>query len=188
MPILSRRTFIGAGVVLVAAGAGVVVEFVRHPPHEQSAQARRASASASASKAAAARVRAPLLQDALTREHALLARLETTARTTPALRPFTDVLRADHEAHASAIAALMAAVEATPSAATGPTTGPTTPSPNDSVSPGTSTSRTTADLLRWEKVSSVAIAADAAAVTGGADAAVLASIFACEQTHVAWLS
>jgi hypothetical protein len=175
MPIPSRRTFlratsIGAAVVVVAGGAGVAAEFIRHPA---SGGPRR---STSGGGTATTSPRAPLLEKALTREHRLLATLAHAATTTPKLAARIAVLRADHQAHAAALSALITASEGTP------TTAPSASSPAAAVAPAR-----VADLVRWEKAAAAAVVADFDTATG-AEAAVLASIHACEQTHVAWLS
>ncbi len=172
MPTPSRRTFLASAAVVVAGGAGVAAQYLRHPGSgggPRSSSGRRTTT--------ASPPRAPLLENALARENRLLATLAHAATTTPKLAPRIAVLRADHRAHAAALTALITAAGVTPT---------TTPSPSGSASVGVTTART-ADLVRWEKSAAAAVITDFRAATG-ADAAVLASIYACEQTHVAWLA
>jgi hypothetical protein len=181
MSMPSRRTFLGtsllgatglgAAVVVVAGAAGVAAEFVRHP----GARGGRHGGSGRASVAAPPR--APVLEHALAREHQLLATLAHAARTSPSLAARIAVLRTDHESHASALTALITAAGVTPK------TAPAS-SPPDTA--GVRPARVT-DLIRWEKAAATAVVTDFRAATG-TDAAVLASIYACEQTHVAWLA
>jgi hypothetical protein len=176
----TRRTFLGttvlgatglgAAVVVVAGGAGVAAEFVRHPG------AKRRGGSGGATTPALP-PRAPLLEKALARENALLASLAHAARTAPTLAPRIAVLRADHQAHAAALTALITAAGVVPK---------TAPVASSSGSAVVRPARA-ADLIRWEKSAAAAVVTDFRAATG-TDAAVLASIYACEQTHVAWLS
>jgi hypothetical protein len=181
MPTPDRRTFLGTtllgatglgvAAVVVAGGAGVAAEFIRHPG---SRSARRGSSGRAS--ATAPPPRAPLLENALAREFQLLATLAHAGRTSPSLAARIAVLRADHQAHAAALTALITAAGVTPRTA-------------PAASPGPAGVRPTrvADLVRWEKSAAAAVVTDFRAATG-TDAAVLASIYACEQTHVAWLS
>ena len=87
------------------------------------------------------------------------------------------MLRADHRAHAAALAALITAAGVTPEG------GGIPPPARAVVRPAR-----VADLVRWEKSAAAAVVTDDSDAATGAEAAVLASIYACEQTHVAWLS
>jgi hypothetical protein len=181
MSMPSRRTFLGTSllgatglgvaVVVVAGAAGVAAEFIRHPASRSGHRGGSGRASVTAPPSA------PVLEQALAREYQLLATLARAAKTSPSLAARIAVLRADHEAHAAALTALISAAGVTPK--TAPTSSP----------PGTAGVRPArvTDLIRWEKAAATAVGTDFRAATG-TDAAVLASIYACEQTHVAWLS
>ena len=201
MPISSRRTFLGAMVVAVAAGAGAAADFALHP---RSPRARRSTADRVTTAAATHTRRVPVLELALARERALLADLAHAATTTPTLAAKIAVLRADHGAHAAALVALITAAGGTPrrdpagSAATSAGTSSAATSSAATSSAATSSAAssagrlasarvTLADLVRWEKAAGAGYATDFATATG-AEAAVLASMCASEQTHAAWLS
>lgn len=177
MPIFRRRTFLGAAAVAVAGGAGVAAQFIRHPGSGAPGRGGTAHPATTAPPP-----RAPLLENALARENRLLTTLDHAAATTPALAPRIAVLRADHQAHAAALTALITAAGVTPKTTAAEITPKTTPSASVAATPAR-----TADLVRWEKSAAAAVVTDFRTASG-ADAAVLASIYACEQTHVAWLS
>ena len=192
MPIVTRRSFVGTvgTVVVVAAGAaGVGFEFVRNPR-------RRPDPTGSSGPAVPNGTPAPLppasalLAQALTRERELVTRLEHAARAAPALRSRLGVLSADHRAHADALSALLTAAGGTAPTATSSPASSTPASPR-SVTPSSqpttpARAASAAQVLGWEKANAVAAANDCPTAIGPA-AAVLASIHACEQTHVAWL-
>lgn len=173
MPIISRRTVLGASVVVVAGAAGAAAEVLRHPHRSGPSTGAKGSDAPTTTPATPT---APALQDALSREQTLLARLARAASAAPSLTVAIGILRADHRAHADALADLIVAAGATPT--------PTSPTP---TAPASARPPTVAELVRWEKAAAASFAADFDAATGAA-AAVLASIYACEQTHVAWLA
>jgi hypothetical protein len=164
---------VGAAVVVAAGAAGVVADVVRHPSARRRGHVTAGTAEPTATPDPAS---APLLEGVLARERTLLADLARAAAATPALVATIAVLRADHEAHAGALSALVTAAGVTPS-----------PTRSAGGAPGAAKAVGTADLIRWEKAAAAAFGSAFATATGP-QAAVLASICACEQTHVAWLT
>jgi hypothetical protein len=107
---------------------------------------------------------APLRQ-ALERELALVAGLDSALRRGAGSTAALQAVRADHVAHAAALRSTLAAYPA-----------PTPATPRPTPTP------TQSGLRAAELVAARAAAAESAALTG-ADAALLASISACEATH-----
>ena len=107
------------------------------------------------------------LRQALNRELALVADLDAALRRGAGPAAALQAVRADHTAHAGALRSTLAAY---PGPA--PTPSSTTPSPTPTL----------ARLRAAELAAAHAAAAESAALTG-ADAALLASISACEATH-----
>jgi len=158
---LTRRALLGAGVVVVAGGvgAGIAAGQPRHRPEEH-----RPSAPAE-------------LHAALDRELSLLAGLDAALHATPAPGAPTTVLRAaraDHTAHATALRSAIVAYPAPAASNTSPT-APLAAAP------------TVAQLRAAEIMAGRTAAGESAALTG-ADAALLASIAACEATHAELLA
>jgi len=180
MPIFSRRSVLGAAIVVLAGGAGVAAEFLRHP-HRSHTSTGTGSPSKTGPTTTPTAPTATVLQSGLARERALLDRLAQAATAAPDLAASIAILRADHRAHAEALAGLIRAVGVTPAPAGTSASAPSA-SASAPVRPPTA-----AELARWEKAAAASFAADFATATGTA-AAVLASIYACEQTHVAWLT
>ena len=177
MSIVTRRSIIGALVVVVAGAAGATAEFVRHP---RRGTRHPGSGGVSTSTGAASPPVAPILTRALARERDLISRLDQAFRATPALRGRVGVLRADHQAHVDALSALITAAGAPPTSTSAANAAPTTPA-------ATAGAAGRAQVLAWERANAAAAGLDCPSATGGA-AAVLASIYACEQTHLAWLA
>jgi hypothetical protein len=111
------------------------------------------------------------LRSAVEREGALLALLESTGRRNSALVPQLAPLRADHTAHLQALQAVAARYAAASAVA----------APSATAAPGLGAVRA-AEARAGEQ------AADAALLATGTDAALFASIAACEATHVEILS
>ena len=158
---LSRRALLGAGVVVVAGGVGAGIA---------AAQPRR--------RRVDHRPGAPAeLHAALDRELTLIAGLDAALQGTPAPGAPSTVLRAaqaDHAAHATALRSAIAAYPAPDASSTSPT-APLAAAP------------TVAQLRAAEIMAGRAAAGESAALTG-ADAALLASIAACEATHAELLA
>ena len=173
----SRRRFVLGTMVtgLVAAGAGVVVGFAT----------RRDSTSPAA--ALTPHVPAQLL-DARAAEEALVVTAEAALRHARGTdRQALRAVRDDHRAHLAALRSAIGA-DAFPgpaptaaSSAPGTATSPATPGASGSAPPPAAVS--TAQVRTAEQRAAKAAAARALLVTGR-DAALLASIAACEATHV----
>jgi hypothetical protein len=160
----SRRAFLlGGGLaVVVGAGAGVGVEFWRDRP-----------------KPAAPQQHAPAaLLAALDAEHELLAALDASLPAAGAAAPALRQLRADHVAHARALAA------AVDEAGGAPVRAKASASPTASPAPAP---RSVAELRQAESDASRRAAEHAGALSGR-DAALLASIAACEASHAELLA
>lgn len=112
---------------------------------------------------------APQLSQALAREYSLIADLDAALPTRPQLRNVRD----DHAAHAEALRAAIARYPA--------------PAPSPSSTGPPAVARPTAQLRASELAAAKAAAAESAALTGS-DAALLASISACEATHAELLA
>lgn len=112
------------------------------------------------------------LAEALNVEHVLLADIDATLQASPGLRAVLAGVRADHAAHA---AALRGAIEATGAGVSEP------------VGELPMEVRSRRELRAAEQVASAGGVSRAAAAHG-ADAALLASIAACEATHAELLS
>lgn len=106
------------------------------------------------------------LVDALTEENALIARLQAKAGRSPALRTIFDALLADHVAHQTALAAALEKYEP----ATTPRQPPVPRAPSK-------------DQQRTAESAAAARAAKRAARLTGPEAALVASIAACEASH-----
>lgn len=162
----SRRAFLIAGgtAVVTGAGAGVGIEFSRHEPR------RRASTPPPPPPAE--------LADALAAERDLIAVLDASIPTEPQLRARLTRIRADHAAHERALAAAVRQVSG-PSAA------------HRAFPSGSETAAAAAvgaaELAGAERGAAQAAAARATRLTGR-DAVLLASIAACEATHVELLT
>jgi hypothetical protein len=153
-PETSRRGFLaGAGLAVLGAGAGVAVGLLRHRTADQ------AEVPDPQTLLAAARA-----------ERELMGSLDAELAGQSSPRPLLRQVRADHAAH---LAALTAAVAAANGGA--PSGSPTAPPP-PSTAPGR-------DALRQAEVAAAGAAARRALVVTGRDAALLASISACEATH-----
>lgn len=111
------------------------------------------------------------LDAAVARERELLALVAATGRADPALRSPMTALQADHTAHLQALQAVAARYAASSASPAAPASPP----------PGLVAVRA-AETRAGEQ------AADAALLASGSDAALLASIAACEATHVEVLS
>jgi hypothetical protein len=114
----------------------------------------------------------PTLTGALAREDALVAGLDATLHGDSALGARLLPLRDDHSAHA---AALRSALAAYPTAS---------PSPSPSAAP----TAPTLTALRAAELAAARSAAEDSLALRGADAALLASISACEATHAEMLA
>ncbi len=155
----SRRGFLlGTGLAVVSAGGGVAAGLLVTRPKPD-------EVTAPAELVAAA--------DA---ERVLIAALDASLADNPGLAPVLRQVRADHAAHLGALAASVAAVVGVPSESASPTGPSTPPAALDS-----------AGLRRAEQLAAKTAAARALRV-GGTEAALLASIAACEATHVELLS
>lgn len=106
------------------------------------------------------------LVDALAAERALIARLQAKAGRNPALRTILDSILADHVAHETALVAALQKYQPTP---------PTRPAPV--------TRAPSKDQQRAAEATAATRAAKRAARLTGSEAALLASIAACEATH-----
>jgi hypothetical protein len=107
------------------------------------------------------------LIDALASERVLISRLESTLGQDPGLRAVYAVLHADHVAHATALEAALRKYR--------PAASPVLPAPGRS--PGK-------QQQRAAETTNAAAAAKRAARLSGTDATLLASIAACEASHV----
>jgi hypothetical protein len=119
--------------------------------------------------------------DALTglwrREEGLVARYDAAMAHFPALRPTLAAVRDDHVAHAEALHAVLGA-RATASPAASPAV-----SPSSTATPPATAAGLVAELAGHE--TACAAAAQAAALLAEGDtAALLASVAACEATHL----
>lgn len=154
---VTRRALLGSGLVILGGAAGTAVGLTRPLP-----------------------VRTPpvppaALTDSVTREHRLIARLDSSiaaGNRDPRLR----VVRADHVAH---LAALQAAVQDI----VRPTASPTAPVPSLPPLPPASLTQ-----LGSAETDAAKAAAAASTVLTGRVAVVLASIAACETTHAKLLT
>jgi hypothetical protein len=155
MGLLTRRRLLGSAFVVAAGGAGLAVGATR-PRHRP--------------------VRTPptLLLDAVDRERTLVALLDAAIPTAGTAAAVMTSIRADHDAHRSALQAL---VDQASSPRSTPSPAPLPPSPPSR-----------ADLAAAETSAQTAAATASAAATSGALAALLASISACEAGHVVLLS
>jgi hypothetical protein len=159
---ITRRQLIAAGVVIVAGGGGAAAGWFRPVGHDR----------------VIAAVPPPGLTAALTRERELLAALALALRTDPALRTRLGQVHADHAAHA---VALQSAIQAHQS------TAPSTPTATATITPAPAETSSLAQLRAAELSAAHLAAAESSALTG-ADAALLASISACESTHAELLA
>jgi hypothetical protein len=153
-PGVSRRgLLLGGAVVVAAAGGGVAVAALR-PVAEPDKPTGRPPGE---------------LVAALAAERALIAAIDATTGGSPDVRTALRQVRADHVAHQSALQAAVAAYPEAPAS--------TTP-----ASPGAVEALTVAGLRGAEQRAS-ARAATRAARLSGRQAALLASIAACESSH-----
>jgi hypothetical protein len=151
---VSRRgLLLGGAVVVTAAGGGVAVGALR-PMAKPDKPTGRPPAD---------------LVAALESERALIASIDATTGGSPPIRTALRQVRADHVAHQ---VALQAAVDAYPEA----------PAGNPPSSPGAVAALTVAELQGAEERASARAETRAARLTGR-QAALLASIAACESTH-----
>ncbi|MEO6887108.1 MAG: hypothetical protein ABI232_12610 [Jatrophihabitantaceae bacterium] len=159
----SRRTFlIGSGVaVAVGAGGGIAAGALRAGPHRSTPSEPP-----------------PVLVAALASELALIASIKASTGGGAAVQAKLAEVARNHLTHATVLQALIddTVTEPTPSHASG------SPSQPPSAPP-----LTLARLAAAERRAS-ATAARRAAALSGRDATLLASIAACEATHVALLS
>lgn len=151
--ILSRRSLLGAGVVLVAGGVGAGIAGIQ-PRRERAAHVTGAPTE---------------LAGALARELSLVANLEATLRHDPSRAVELRAARDDHAAHATALRSAISAYPTPSMSSTPPASGPPA-------------APTIAQLHAAELAAARSAAAESSALTG-ADAALLASISACEATH-----
>jgi hypothetical protein len=162
----SRRAFLfGGGLAVVAgAGAGVGAEYWRDrpatPPPRQHAPAA--------------------LRAALAAEHGLLAALDASLPTAGPADAALRQVRADHAAHARALAAAVAQAGGLPPGARATASG-------SAVASRPQPPRSVAQLQEAEAGASRR-AAERAGSLSGRDAALLASIAACEASHAELLS
>lgn len=164
MPAINRRRLLTGLGVVVAGSAGVALGAITtHPSHRG-----RAGRSTTQPPAAPA-----LLVSALAREQALLDTLHGAANA-PGVAAAVGVLTADHQKHAEALRGLLGNAAPTNSASSSSTT-PVVPV------------ATRAQLIAAERSAATAAETESAGERGAA-AALLASISACEASHVAWLS
>jgi len=161
----SRRTFLlGGGLAVVAgAGAGVGVEYWRDRPAP--VPQRHAPAP---------------LRAALAAERDLLAVLDAALPGAGAAAPFLRQVRADHLAHERALAAAVTEAGGAPAGTSAPPTGTASTAPAAPV-------RSVAQLRQGETDASRAAARRARQLTGR-NAALLASIAACEASHAELLA
>jgi hypothetical protein len=150
----SRRGFVLAtGAVLAAAGGGAAAALAKHRPSETPT----------------APVSPSVLLDAVAAESRLIAAIDAAHDATALSH-----LRADHVAHREALrGAVQLALGAANVPATAPSTGSSSP-----ASP-----RLSLTQLRALETAAASAAAAAAAQLTGANAALLASIAACEASH-----
>ncbi|MCW2494796.1 hypothetical protein [Jatrophihabitans sp.] len=162
-PATSRRGFVIGGLasVLLAGGAGATVAMLR-PLSRHRATPKQPPAALTA----AAAVEAVLLRD-----------LDRAIAAAPANGTVLRQLRADHAAH---LAGLTAAIRVA-------VFDGTTPAPSASSTPPLAPLRSTAQLRAAETAAARAAAAGALTLTGD-DAALLASISACEASHAELLA
>ena len=150
--------------MVAGAGAGVGVEFWRDRP-----------------KAAAPRRHAPAaLRAALAAEHELIAGLDASLPAAGSAAAALRQLRADHAAHARALAAAVAEAGGAPAGATTAASGSAGTSPPPPA-------RSVAQLRQAETDASRR-AAERAGALSGRDATLLASIAACEASHAELLA
>jgi hypothetical protein len=148
---VSRRAVLLSGLAtLAAAGGGVTIAALQHVDSDASGPEPP-----------------PDLVSALMAERSLIASLDASMASEPALAVFARAARADHVAHAAALEAAVAAYPRT--AVASPSTSPTQ-------------AMTRAALRAAEQRASATAAARAAALSGR-DAALLASIAASEASH-----
>jgi hypothetical protein len=163
---VSRRGFVlGAGLAVLGAGGGVAVGLLvdRTPDHVTVPRPRTLLAAAAAERTLLAQVDAALAGDA-------------------SLRTVLRQVRADHAAH---LAALTAAVELATGAAASSGAASGSGSAGARVPRPAPSSR---DQLRAAEAAAASAGAQRALALTGRDAALLASISACEATHAELLA
>jgi hypothetical protein len=160
----SRRTVLGAVVLVAAAGGGAAAGLQR--PLRKPAKAPVA-------------VPPAWLVAAIDREHQLISGLHTALAADPDTAATLNPVLTDHNAHLVALLALPGA----PKLSADPTAAASSPaaSPADAPAPSRAT------LAAAESAAATAAAAQSAAQSGS-PAVLLASIAACEATHGQWLS
>jgi hypothetical protein len=165
----SRRTVLGAVVLVAAAGGGAAAGLQR--PLRKPAKAPVAEPPA-------------WLVAAIDREHQLISGLQTAlasdADTAATLSPVLN----DHNAH---LAALLALPGAPKPSAPKPSADPSAAASSPTASPADAPAPSRATLAAAESAAATAAAAQSAAQSGS-PAVLLASIAACEATHGQWLS
>ena len=152
MSLLTRRRLLATAAVVIAGGAGVGAGLLRPVRHRQPPPAPQA------------------LLDALDREHALTAAVDSMLAADATLHPLLDPIRADHVAHAAAFDSLLSGYRRAPNSS-GPSSL-TSPAPADRSA-----------LLAAERQASQSLTA-ASGTQLGEPAALLASVAACEAGHV----
>ena len=156
--ILSRRSLLGAGAVLLAGGVGAGIAGIQ-PRRERAVHVTGAPEE---------------LPGALARELSLVANLEAALRHDPSRAVELRAARDDHAAHATALRSAISTY-VPPSASSAPPA---------SVPPA---APTIAQLWAAELAAARSAAAESGALAG-AHAALLASISACEATHAELLT
>jgi hypothetical protein len=167
---VTRRSLLGTGAALLAGAAGAAAGwFSTHPRRAPKSLPRRS----------------PVLEGELARERSLLAQLDATVISAPELAARIGIVRADHAAHADAIRSLLVTEGVAVSSPSTATTGASSSGPSSELPP-----TPFVDLAAWVAAETTAAAAtaSASAQSAGAAAATLASISACESSHVAWLT
>jgi hypothetical protein len=164
--VLSRRTVLIGASVVVLAGAGGVAAATRAPLHRRAVPAPPAA-----------------LLAALNAEDALIAGIDA-ADPGAATRQLLAQLRADHVAHRRVLAGLIGAAVGRSYPPTPPATAQSTPTAPTSARPAP---RTRTELRTAEQHAARAGATRAARLHG-TQAALLASIAACETSHADLLS
>ncbi len=149
----------GLGGLVLGGGAGVGAGFLR-TRHRRRPQLPRPPAA---------------LGDALAAERRLIAAIDASLPAHPELRRALTEIRRDHAAHASAVQNALRAYRSTPA-------------PGASSSAATRPAARDRSALRAAETAAGGAAARRAGGLTGADAALLASIAACEATHAELLS
>lgn len=165
MPAITRRRLLTGLGVVVAGGAGVALGAITTHPSHRGYAGRSTTQPPPAPPA--------LLVSALAREQSLLDRLHGAANQ-PGVAAVVGVLASDHQKHAEALRGLLGNAE------------PSTPTSSSSTTTGAPVATRT-EIVAAERSAATAAATESSGETGAA-AVLLASISACEASHVAWLS